>query len=77
MSKWNEEKKKVKINIPADHVVDKKEVLENLNRYKNDDYVAWIGHATFLIKLGDTTIITDPSIFKKYGSMDFWPKKIC
>ena len=47
MSKWNEEKKKIKINIPSDHVVDKKEVLENLNKYKNDDYVAWIGHATF------------------------------
>ena len=64
MSKWNEEKKKIKINIPPNHVIDKKEVLENLNKYKNDDYVAWIGHATFLIKLGDTTIITDP-VFSK------------
>ena len=45
MSKWNKEKKKIIINIPAEHVVDKKEVLENLNRYKNDDYIAWIGHA--------------------------------
>ena len=33
MSKWNEEKKKIKINIPSDHVVDKKEVLENLSKY--------------------------------------------
>ena len=48
MLKWNKEKKKIKINIPPDHVMDKKEVLENLNKYKNDDYVAWIGHATFL-----------------------------
>ena len=24
MSKWNEEKKKIKINIPTDHVIDKK-----------------------------------------------------
>ena len=75
MSKWNEEKKKVKINIPADHVVDKKEVLENLNRYKNDDYVAWIGHATFLIKLGDTTIITDPVFSKNMGPWIFGPKR--
>ena len=44
---FNEEKKKIKINIPPDHVIDKKKVLENLNKYKNDDYVAWIGHATF------------------------------
>ena len=29
MSKWNKEKKKIKINIPHDHVVNKKKVLEN------------------------------------------------
>ena len=31
---FNEEKKKIKINIPPDHVIDKKKVLENLNKYK-------------------------------------------
>ena len=61
---FNKEKRKLDMNIPAGHVINKKEVLENLNKYKNDDYVAWIGHATFLIKLGDTTIITDP-VFSK------------
>jgi len=75
MSKWNEEKKKIKINIPPDHVINKKEVLENLNKYKNDDYVAWIGHATFLIKLGDTTIITDPVFSKNMGPWIFGPKR--
>jgi len=75
MSKWNKEKKKIKINIPPDHVINKKEVLENLNKYKNDDYVAWIGHATFLIKLGDTTIITDPVFSKNMGPWIFGPKR--
>ena len=28
MSKWNEEKKKIKINIPADHVIKKNKVLK-------------------------------------------------
>ena len=75
MSKWNKEKKKIKINIPSDHVVDKKEVLKNLEKYKNDDYVAWIGHATFLIKLGNTTIITDPLFSKNAGPLIFGPKR--
>jgi len=75
MSKWNEEKKKIKINIPPNHIVDKTKVLENLNKYKNDDYVAWIGHATFLIKLGDTTIITDPVFSKNMGPLIFGPKR--
>ncbi len=72
---FNEEKKKIKINIPPDHVIDKKKVLENLNKYKNDDYVAWIGHATFLIKLGNTTIITDPVFSKNMGPLIFGPKR--
>ena len=75
MSKWNKEKKKIKINIPTDHVVDKKEVLKNLEKYKDDDYVAWIGHATFLIKLGNTTIITDPLFSKNAGPLIFGPKR--
>ena len=75
MSKWNEEKKKVTINIPADHVIDKKKVLEDLEKYKNENYVAWIGHATFLIKLGDTTIITDPVFSKNMGPLIFGPKR--
>ena len=69
------EKKKIKINIPPDHVVDKEEVLKNLEKYKDDDYVAWIGHATFLIKLGNTTIITDPLFSKNAGPLIFGPKR--
>ena len=75
MSKWNKEKKKIKINIPADHVIDKKKVLENLEKLKNDNYVAWIGHATFLIRLGNTTIITDPVFSKNMGPLIFGPKR--
>ena len=72
---FNEEKKKLNINIPPDHVINKKEVLENLKKYKNKDYVAWIGHATFLIKLGNTTIITDPVFEKNMGPLIFGPKR--
>ena len=74
MSKWNKEKKKIKINIPSNHVIDKKKVLENLEKLKNDNYVAWIGHATFLIRLGNTTIITDPVFSKNMGPLIFGPK---
>ena len=37
--------------------------------------MAWIGHATFLIKLGDTTIITDPVFSKNMGPWIFGPKR--
>ena len=49
---FTKEKKKIDITVPKDHVIDKKIVKENLEKFKDDDYIAWIGHATFLIKLG-------------------------
>ena len=72
---FNEEKRKLTMDIPTDHVVNKKEVLENLKINKNNDYIAWIGHATFLIKLGSTTIITDPVFEKNMGPLVFGPKR--
>ena len=72
---FNEEKKKLKMDVPPNHVVNKKEVLENLKKNKDNDYIAWIGHATFLIKLGNTTIITDPVFEKNMGPLIFGPKR--
>ena len=69
------EKKKIDITVPKDHVIDKKIVKENLKKFKNDNYIAWIGHATFLIKLGETTIITDPVFSKNAGPLIFGPKR--
>ena len=72
---FNEERKKVKIEIPKDHVIPRMKVLEELKKNKNNDYIAWIGHATFLIKLGNTTIITDPVFSKNTGPLIFGPKR--
>ncbi len=72
---FNEERKKIKIQFPEDHVVPRDKVLKDLQENKNNDYIAWIGHATFLIKLGDTTIITDPLFSKNTGPLIFGPKR--
>ena len=72
---YNEEKKKLDMTVPKDHVVEKNKVLSDLEGFKNDDYIAWIGHATFLIKLGETTIITDPVFSKNAGPLIFGPKR--
>ena len=50
-------------------------VLKDLQENKDSDYIAWIGHATFLIKLGNTTIITDPLFSKNTGPLIFGPKR--
>ena len=71
---FNQEKKKLDMTISEGHVLEKNEVLRNLEKYKDNDYIAWIGHATFIIKLGDTTIITDPVFSKNAGPLIFGPK---
>jgi N-acyl-phosphatidylethanolamine-hydrolysing phospholipase D len=72
---FNAERKKIKIEFPEDHVVPRDKVLKDLQKNKNNDYITWIGHATFLIKLGDTTIITDPVFSKNTGPLIFGPKR--
>ncbi len=72
---FNKEKKKLNMTVPKDHVVDKEKVLADIKKYKDGDYIGWIGHATFLIKLGNTTIITDPVFSKNAGPLIFGPKR--
>ena len=72
---FNAERKKIKINFPSEHVIPRNKVLKSLQENKDEDYIAWIGHATFLIKLGNTTIITDPLFSKNTGPLIFGPKR--
>tara|TARA_A100001037_G_C15109333_1_gene618133 strand:- start:586 stop:1641 length:1056 start_codon:yes stop_codon:yes gene_type:complete len=72
---FNEERKKIEINFPDDHVIPRNKVIKNLEQNKNNDFIAWLGHATFLIKLGGTTIITDPLFSKNTGPLFFGPKR--
>ena len=72
---FSKEKKKIDLTVPKEHVVDKEIVLSDLKNYENGDYISWIGHATFLIKLGDTTIITDPVFSKNAGPLIFGPDR--
>ena len=72
---FNKERKKIKINFPSSHVVPTEKVLKDLKDNENEDYIAWVGHATFIIKLGKTTIITDPVFSKNTGPLIFGPKR--
>ena len=74
-STFSKEKKKLDLTYPSEHVVSQEKVLSDLNNLKDNNYIAWIGHATFLIKLGDTTIITDPLFSRNAGPLIFGPKR--
>ncbi len=72
---FNQEKKKLDMTVPKEHLVDKNKVISDLELLKNESYIGWIGHATFIIKLGETTIITDPVFSKNAGPLIFGPKR--
>ena len=44
-------RKKVNLSYPKEHVIEKEKVLANLKKYKDSDYIAWIGHALSLIHI--------------------------
>ena len=73
--KFSKLKKDIDMTVPKDHVVERNKVKSDLEKFKNDDYIAWIGHATFLIKLGNNTIITDPVFSKNAGPLIFGPDR--
>ncbi len=72
---FNKEKKKLDMTFPESNIIKREKVLLDLNNFQKEDYVAWIGHATFLLKLGETTIITDPVFSKNAGPLFFGPKR--
>ena len=72
---FNQEKKKLDMTFPERNIIKKEKVLLDLNNFQKEDYVAWIGHATFLLKLGEITIITDPVFSKNAGPLFFGPKR--
>ena len=72
---FNKEKKKLDMTLPESNIIKREKVLLDLNNFQKEDYVAWVGHATFLLKLGEITIITDPVFSKNAGPLFFGPKR--
>ena len=73
--KAREAKKNINVIIPKDFVVPRKNVLENLEKYKNDDFILWINHASFIFKLGGTTIVSDLITSPNAGPLFLGPKR--
>ena len=73
--KFREAKKKINVIIPKDFIVPKEIVFKNLEKHKNDNFILWINHASFIIKLGSTTIVTDLITAPNAGPLFLGPKR--
>ncbi len=61
-------------DIPAGHRLSEREALNQFHSTV-DDSVTWLGHASFLVRTGGLTILTDPYLSKIAGPAGFGPKR--
>ena len=73
--KFTKERMAIQVKVPEDHVIPKDKVLPSLTALENEDTITWIGHVTFLIRLGGKTIITDPFFSPNAGPVALGPRR--
>jgi N-acyl-phosphatidylethanolamine-hydrolysing phospholipase D len=47
-------------SLPEDLVMSREDALKSYHQFQNENTLTWLGHATFLMKLNGTIILTDP-----------------
>ena len=60
--------------VPTEHFLSKEEVLKEYNK-TSSPCITWVGHAAFIIRLGEKVIITDPFVSEVAGPGILGPKR--
>lgn len=60
--------------VPTEHYLSKEEALAQYEKTPSPS-ITWIGHAAFIIRLGDKVIITDPFVSEVAGPGILGPKR--
>ena len=68
-------KKQIPDFIPKKHFVSEELALTNFSENNDPISITWLGHATFLIKINKTTILTDPFLTDHAGPFLVGPKR--
>jgi N-acyl-phosphatidylethanolamine-hydrolysing phospholipase D len=66
-----------KVEVPEGHVVPRGEAVRDLvaHKEKGDDFLTWLGHASFLIRIGGLTVLTDPYLTTFAGPAGLGPRR--
>ena len=60
-------------NIPSKHQIPEQQALKQFYSNTDEVTITWLGHACFLIKLGDINLLTDPFLSKTAGFFGIGP----
>ncbi|MBL4863353.1 MAG: MBL fold metallo-hydrolase [Rhodobiaceae bacterium] len=66
-----------KVDVPSSHIMSRDEAQEGLARHLagTDDFLTWLGHASFLIRIAGKMILTDPYLTSYAGPAGLGPKR--
>lgn len=66
-----------KVEVPDGHVVPRAEAVLELNAHaeQSEDFITWLGHASFLIRIGCLTVLTDPYLTTFAGPAGLGPRR--
>ena len=62
-------------SVPAGHALPETKAIALLDSLKQADTVTWLGHASFLIRLGGKTVLTDPYLTEYASPISIGPKR--
>jgi|GEM_PF-2364414 len=54
-------------DLPQNHIISRNEALNLYKQYEHIPSLTWLGHSTFVFRIGTIEIITDPLIFGNPG----------
>ena len=57
--------------IPTDHAIKRDAAKAQLAAMGDQDFVSWIGHATFLVRLDGVNVLTDPVFSRRASPISF------
>ncbi|HEY4343097.1 MAG TPA: MBL fold metallo-hydrolase [Parvibaculum sp.] len=66
-----------KVEIPAGHVLPREDAVRSLDEHVagKEDFLTWLGHAAFLIRMNGLTVLTDPYLTSYAGPAGLGPKR--
>lgn len=54
-------------DLPSNHVLTREEFFAGLKKYESVPSITWLGHCSFLIRIGGKTLLTDPFLTSTAG----------
>ena len=75
-SKWSKLKKEINTYVPSEYILTKEEILNSIEKTKNEPTIQWLGHNSWLLRnIDGKNILFDPVCGETIGPMSLFGSK--